>query len=69
MYGKSIKANVNERGVKFDHYAVVKLSNNYYGVYDEYGTEITNGSSLTKACKKAKLLEIGYMQCKSECNA
>lgn len=62
MYGKLIKAYKIERGIKFNHYIVVKRSNNYYAVYDEYGIEITSGSSLTKACKKAKLLEIGYMQ-------
>ena len=61
MFGKSIKAKKTERGIRFDHYTVLKLSNNYYAVRDEYGTEITSGSSLKKACKKAKLLEIGYM--------
>ena len=62
MYGKNIRAKKTKDGVKFSHYAVVKKSDAYFAVCDASGTEITSGTSLEKACKKAKLLEIGYMQ-------
>ena len=45
---------------KFDHYYVEKKSDHYYGVYDMCGLEITSGTSMWNACKKAKLLETGY---------
>lgn len=48
--------------IKFDHYVVKKRSDNYYAVYDNAGCEITSGTSMGNACKKAKLLETGYLR-------
>lgn len=48
-----------ERGVDFNHYEVIKKSDNYYAV-TRGGEEITSGTSLSNACKKARLLEIGF---------
>lgn len=64
MYGRNIKAKKTKDGISFSHYSVVKKSDVYFAVCDVSGTEITSGTSLEKACKKAKLLEIGYMQAK-----
>ncbi len=46
--------------VHFDHYCVKKRGNNFFAVCDQFGEEITSGSSMGSATKKAKLLEIGY---------
>ena len=50
----------NKTKIKFDHYYIEKRSDNYFGVYDMWGVEITSGTSIWNACKKAKLLETGY---------
>jgi hypothetical protein len=51
--------------VVFDNFIVVKKKDTYFGVYEYccgsvYGEEITHGETLHAACKKAKLLQIGY---------
>ena len=51
--------------VVFDNFIVVKKKDTYFGVYESsygsaYGEEITHGETLHAACKKAKLLQIGY---------
>lgn len=55
----------------FSHVAVKKESETFYGVYrystwdkKTYGEVITSAETLNKACKKAKLIEIGYEMCK-----
>lgn len=60
--------------VVFDNFVVAKKSDTYYGVhetgllsYKPCGPEITHGETLHQACKKAKLLQIGYNICKSNC--
>ena len=60
--------------VVFDNFVVVKKNDTYYGIYETYlrsqepcGPEITHGETLHQACKKAKLLHIGYNICKSNC--
>lgn len=57
--------------VIFRNFIVVKKKDTYYGVYekallcDDYsGPEITHGETLHAACKKAKLLQIGYDICR-----
>ena len=60
MKPKSIRT---EDGIiKFDHYYVEKKSDNYFAVYDNSNQEITSGESMGNACKKARLLEIGFQQ-------
>ena len=60
MKPKSIKT---EDGIiKFDHFYVKKKSDNYFAVCDNGNQEITSGESMGNACKKARLLEIGYQQ-------
>lgn len=51
---------IKARRVDFDHFTVIKLSNNYFAVLDGFGKEVTSGESLNSAAKKAKLLEIGF---------
>lgn len=46
-------------GMDFKHYTVIKKSENYFAVMRD-GSEITSAESMWAACKKAKLLEIGY---------
>ena len=54
--------------IVFKNFVVLKKSDTFYGVYqtwpyfDEYpiGEPITSGDTLLKACKKAKLLQIGF---------
>lgn len=48
--------------VKFKHYKVHKKGDHYYAITDNSGIEITAGETMGQACKKAKLLEIGYQQ-------
>lgn len=48
--------------VKFEHYKVHKKGDHYYAITDNSGIEITAGETMGQACKKAKLLEIGYQQ-------
>lgn len=53
---------LDDGSIKFDHYKVRKKSDHYYAITDNCGVEITSGETMVKACKKAKLLEIGYHQ-------
>lgn len=46
--------------LNFGNYYVKKESNSFYGVFDEFTNLITSGITLDKACKKAKLLQIGF---------
>ena len=55
----------------FRNFIVIPKKDTYFGVhekvlfYDEpLGTEITHGETLRAACKKAKLLQIGYDICR-----
>lgn len=63
---------VHDGNVIFDNFIVVKRSDNHYGVYEKllydkpyFDIEITHGTTLHDACKKAKLLQIGYQIAKS----
>lgn len=60
-----VESKVDENGnVVFDRFIVKKESENFYGVYTHYcGTIvalITSGTTKDSACKKAKLLQIGF---------
>ncbi|NSK75528.1 hypothetical protein [Blautia massiliensis (ex Durand et al. 2017)] len=57
---KARRVDLESGRMDFDHFTVVKLSNNYFAVFDGYGKEVTSGKSLNSAAKKAKLLEIGF---------
>lgn len=51
--------------VVFNNFIVIKKKDTYYDVYkawggEPYGQAITHGETLHAACKKAKLLQIGY---------
>ena len=54
--------------IVFENFVVIKKSENFFEVYENYmyysaiscGPPITSGTSLNNACKKAKLLQIGY---------
>lgn len=59
---------INEN-VFFDNFAVIKENDNFYGIYlrlsqfyHTYGKDnlISSGKTLEAACKKAKLLQIGF---------
>lgn len=45
---------------------IKKMSDNMTGVFDQYNTLITSSESFNNACKKAKLISIGYMIRKEE---
>ena len=62
-YSKNILGNIV---ISFDHYSVVQKSKNFFGVYDDCGYLITHGTTLNKATKKAKLLEMGYQYAKDK---
>ena len=46
----------------FPNFVVIKHKKDYFGVYStlDYKKEITMGTTMAKACKKAKLLQIGF---------
>lgn len=47
--------------LSFGHFYVVKLSKDYFAVCDiDFDKEITSGTTLDDASKKAKLLQTGY---------
>lgn len=51
--------------IYFNNFMVKKESEEFYAVYEHWnyskvGNIITSGTSLNIACKKAKLLQIGY---------
>ena len=64
---KTVSKMINGK-VYFDNFVVVKESDKFYGVYQKWSKEytsynpkiITSGITLDNACKKAKLLQIGY---------
>lgn len=46
----------------FNDFLVIKQSDSFYGVYSRYSypNVITSGTTMKKASKKAKLLQIGF---------
>lgn len=61
--------------VYFDNFVVVKESDNFFAVYQKwskyytaynYSVLITSGTTLQQACKKAKMLQIGYNLAKED---
>lgn len=47
--------------LSFGHFYVIKLSKNYFAVCDiDFDKEITSGTTLDNASKKARLLQTGY---------
>lgn len=50
-------------GMDFEHYTVIKKDEHYFAVIRD-GQEITAALSMGAACKKAKLLEIGFEHAK-----
>ena len=68
-----IKATWRNDLLVFNHVAVKKGSETFYGVYrydpwlkKTYGEVITGAETFDKASKKAKLIEIGYEMCFKE---
>lgn len=57
---EAIYVDVKGGCIKFENFVVIRKSNNYFSVLDEFGYEITSGKSFGNAAKKAKLLQIGY---------
>ena len=58
-----------EEKIYFDNFVVAKESDTFYGVYQKFSKYwlgynknnlITSGATKESACKKAKLLQIGY---------
>ena len=67
-----VSSYVHNGNIIFNNFIVVKRSDNHYGVYEKsihdkplMDSEITHGVTLHDACKKAKLLQIGYDMGKS----
>ena len=56
---KKIKARWENGVLMFPHYDVKKESSTFVGVYLE-GKLVTSAETLPAACKKAKLLELGF---------
>jgi hypothetical protein len=63
------KSKIIDDKIYFDNYVVVKESDNFYGVYPRFSRFylsynknylITSSTTKNNACKKAKLLQIGY---------
>lgn len=47
--------------IRFDSFAVRREKDGFYGVYAIYnGSIVTSGETFYDACKKAKMLQIGY---------
>lgn len=42
------------------HYVVIKKGNNYFGIEDTTGEEITSSRTMSNATKKVKLMEKVY---------
>ena len=64
-----LKSKKIAENIYFDNFVVVKESKNFFGVYQKWSKYwntynhnmlITSGNTLQQACKKAKLLQIGY---------
>ena len=64
MFNEKIEAKMVGDVLDFGCFIVKKESDNFYGVYDYVGKTqgelITSGSTMKKAAKKAKLLQIGF---------
>ena len=65
----TIKSTKIGENVYFNNFAVIKESDTFYAVYEKWTNYdntynrnyiITHGSTLQSACKKAKLLQLGY---------
>lgn len=56
----------NGNTIIFNNFIVLKGADNFWGVYEKYPDNsynrkvITSGTTCDNACKKAKLLQIGY---------
>lgn len=56
----------NGNTIIFNNFIVLKEADNFQGVYEKYPGNsynrkvITSGTTCDNACKKAKLLQIGY---------
>ena len=64
-----VKSEKRDGKVYFDNFVVVKESDTFYGVYPKFARRflsydrnflISSGTTINNACKKAKLLQIGY---------
>lgn len=64
-----IKSEMIDGKVYFDNFVVVKESDLFYGVYQKFSRHwkaynknfiVTSGTTMDNACKKAKLLQMGY---------
>ena len=63
--------NEKTKRVVFENFQVVELGAIYFGVFEneikiEAGNELTSAPTMQAACKKAKLLQIGYNLRKEE---
>lgn len=65
----NVKSELLDGKIYFDNYVVVKESDTFYAVYPRFSKNflpynknylITSGTTKDSACKKAKLLQIGY---------
>lgn len=65
----NVKSKIIDGKIYFDNYVVVKESETFYAVYKRYSKYwrpydknniITSSTTKNGACKKAKLLQIGY---------
>lgn len=63
------KSKMIDGNIYFNNFVVVKESENFFGVYQKWSKYwntynhnmlITSGTTLQQACKKAKMLQIGY---------
>ena len=61
-----VESKREENKVYFKNFVVLKKTNKFYGIYRLWWDGsidkelITSGSTLESACKKAKLLQIGF---------
>ena len=62
-----IKSEKKNENVFFENFCVIKESEHFFAVYERitysysyFKTLLTSGTTLSSACKKAKLLQMGY---------
>lgn len=64
-----VKSQVKNGKIYFDNFVIVKESDTFYGVYRRFSKQwlsydknflVTSGTTIHNACKKAKLLQMGY---------
>ena len=59
-----VESRVENGNIVFDRFIVKKESDNFYGVYEYFfgsaNSLITSATTKDSACKKAKLLQIGF---------